>query len=95
VWRELLGVAFGLMIAAWLGSFLLRRWFPRAASGLGIAGALLGRVAVGAVFLAIGVQAAERGGYWLLVTVLFSVLGILSFGLAGLTLFVLRRGVTE
>jgi hypothetical protein len=95
VWHDLLGLAFGLMIASWLPSLALRRWLPRLASTLAITASLIGRVAVGGVFVAIAAKAGERGGYWLLVTAFFSVFGLLSFALAGLTVFLLLRRLAD
>ena len=95
MWHDLLGAAFALMVVSWAAALALKRWTPRMASGLQVAASLVGRIAVGGVFVAIAAEAARRGGYWLLLTVAFCILALFSFGLFALTVFVVVRGSTD
>jgi hypothetical protein len=95
VWRDLLVAAFVFLVVGWLGELAVRKRLPALATGLRIATGLVGRVAVGAVFVAVATGAARKGGYWWFLTSVFSILALVSFALAGLTVFLLVRDVTE
>jgi hypothetical protein len=91
MWHELLAAAFAMIVVCWIAALALKRWTPRTASALQIAAGLVGRIAIGGVFVAIAVDAAGKGSYWLLLAIAFSALALVSFGLFGLTLFVIVR----
>jgi hypothetical protein len=94
MWHDLLGAALAFMVVCWVAALALKRWALRIAAALRLAAGLVGRLAVGGVFVAVAAGAVGRGGYWLFLTAVFCLLALVSFGLAGVTIFVLVRDAT-